>query len=194
MPDRDELDRLIDSELARYGEPRFGLEQRILARVRQEKTPKLGVFGHWQSWVLGGAVTAMALLCLVQVQRTTHRETNLNIARSTNPNHALVSPKTKIPETHIPIPQLQPTAKPTRPVARRSKSIQAPETVQRPKLDVFPAPQPLTDQEQALAAIATAKSDSARENLIASQRELDTPLQISSLAIPPITTPHEGNK
>jgi len=33
MRDRDEVDRLIDSELARYAEARPGLEQRILAQV-----------------------------------------------------------------------------------------------------------------------------------------------------------------
>ncbi len=33
MPERDDLDRLLDSALATYAEPRRGLEKRILARV-----------------------------------------------------------------------------------------------------------------------------------------------------------------
>ena len=36
MPERDELERLIDSELASYAEPRAGLEQRVLARLEAD--------------------------------------------------------------------------------------------------------------------------------------------------------------
>lgn len=193
MPERDNLDRLIDSELARYAEPRTGLEQRILARAESEEMSQPGVFRRWQRWVFTGSAVAVALLFLVLVQRTTHHETDLDIARSTIPNHSPVTSTTAVPDTHIPIPQLQPTEKPTHHVTHRLKSIQALGVVQHPKLDVFPAPQPLTDQEQALVAVATATSDSARENLMASKRQLEAPLQISAIDIPPLIKPDEGN-
>jgi hypothetical protein len=64
----------------------------------------------------------------------------------------------------------------------------------RPKQDVFPLPQPLSPEEQALIAMATAPASSARENLIASQRQLDAPLEIPTINIAPITKPDPGAK
>ena len=63
-----------------------------------------------------------------------------------------------------------------------------------PKLDVFPAPAPLTPEERSLAAVADAGPPPQRDALIESQKNLDTPLNIAALNIPPLAAPGEGNQ
>lgn len=193
MPERDELDCLIDSELARYAEPRAGLEQRILARVDAEVVRRPGLMSRWQAWALvGAAAAAMLLLVAVPV----HRKQGINGAAMTSPNHldpsgTSESPVSNIQATVQPLPH---TEKRTRSAAQVPGGARQIENARHPKLEVFPAPQPLSTQEQALVALATAPSDTARENFIASQRALNAPLQISAIEISPITMPNEGNK
>jgi hypothetical protein len=194
MPERDELDRLIDSALARYGEPRSGLEQRMLARVDDEVARRHGFFRKWQAWALVGAAAA-AILLLVFVQRPAHREASISSATLTSPNREQAegrSPST-VPEVHNQVRHLANTSKTTHPGARKSKPTESTPAA-KPRLDVFPAPQPLSAEERALVEIATEPSDVGRENLIASQRALDAPLQISAIEIPPITSPDAGKK
>jgi hypothetical protein len=191
MPERDELDRLIDGELSRYAEPRAGLEQRILARVDTEAVRRPGLISRWQAWVLVGAAAA-AILLLVTVPRLVHRQQGINNATMTN--HTITANSSESPVPKVPARPLPQTGQRTRNAVRGSGSRKQIENAPLPQLDVFPAPQPLSAQEQALLALATAPSDTARENLIASQRALNAPLQISAIEIPPITMPNEGNK
>jgi len=192
MPERDDLDRLIDSELARYAEPRVGLQQRILARVQAGGTSQPGVFSRWQGWALVGAAAAIALLLSVLVQRTHQRETNVNIAHSTNPKCLPTGSTTETSATQVAGPNSQPEAKPTRSVKYKPKSIQVPKGFQHPKLDVFPAPQPLSEQEESLVRLATELPKAEREKFLSDERRLDTPLEISSIKISPITMPDVG--
>lgn len=195
MPERDELDRLIDSELARYAQPRAGLEHRILARVEAEAVRHSGIIGRWQAWVLVGAAVA-AILLLVTIPRLVHRQPAINSATSTSPNHPHPPSSSESPfsKTQVPIRPLPQTAKRTHNAGPSDGTTKQEEKPDVRKLGVFPAPQPLSAQEQSLVALATASSDAARENLIASQRALNAPLQISAIEIPPINTPDEGRK
>ena len=196
MPERDELDHLIDSELARYAEPRPGLEQRILARVDAEAIRHPGTISRWRAWVIVGAVVASAILLLVTVPQLVHRQPAMNSATSTSPNHPHPPSSSENPSSKIQVPirPLPQTAKRTQNAVGSDGTTKQEEKPPVPKLGVFPAPQPLSDQEQALVALATAPSDAARENLIASQHAMNAPLEISAIEIPPITMPVEGNK
>lgn len=195
MPERDDLDRLIDSELARYAEPRPGLEQRVLSRVETEEANRSNwflVLHGSKSWALAGAIAAIVLSLALQTDWIPHRESSTT-ARATTPDHApVVSPESETPEAHRDIQHVTQIAKNTHDALSKSKNIAAPERMRHPKLDVFPALQPLSPEEQALVAIATGPSKDARDNLIASQRQLDAPLQISSIDIAPLSQPNEG--
>jgi hypothetical protein len=63
-----------------------------------------------------------------------------------------------------------------------------------PKLDVFPTPQPLTREEQALVAYVAHAPQAERKSLIEDQRRMDAPLTIEALEIKPLALPEpEGN-
>ena len=190
MPERDELDLLIDSELARYGEPRPGLEQRILATVDAESVGRAWIFRGWRVWVWtsGAAVAAVLLAGIPQLR---HSEVPVTTARATTPDREPVAaPMNTSPE--IPVRHLARAMKGVPGTTRAKAPRKDTEYSQRPKLEVFPAPQPLSAEERALLALATAPSDSGRESLMASQRQSTAPLQISAIQILPITMPEEG--
>lgn len=191
MPERDELDRLIDSELARYAEPRVGLEQRILARIEAESSRRSWLLSRWRLWALAGAVVAIVLLG-VSVPRVLHRETDVNTARAASPDHErIASTKGVTPEVHVQFRALPQIAK-RHHVEGRSIPTEVAANARHPKLDVFPSPQPLSAQERALLALATQSPDTERETLLANQRRQDSPLDIAAIRIPPITLPDEG--
>lgn len=194
MPERDDLDRLIDSELAHYAEPRPGLEQRILARVDAASSTRSSLSHAWRQWALVGAI-AIALVLSFSIPRFMHRETSTPTAHLAIPERApAAEAKAVAPEPNAQFRPSPEAANTAHHVARAPRSNRIPEKTRHPRLDIFPAPQPLSPQEQTLVAIATAQSASARESLMASQQRLDAPLQISAIEIPPITAPDEGGK
>lgn len=192
MPERDELDRLIDSELARYAEPRVGLEQRIVAHIAAQGSNRSSFLRMWQRWALGGSVTA-AIVLTFGIRLVTHHETSVNTAGVARPSRQFKATAT-VPDTQAQPAHSKQSPKRVQNITRRPKPFEVAPRRQYPKLDIFPAPQPLSEQEQALVVIATAKSDSARENLLDSQRHLNAPLQISAIDIPPLTKSEDGTK
>ena len=197
MPERDELDRLIDSELARYAEPRAGLEQRILARVEADAVRRPGIPGRWQRWVLAGAMATMAIAAVfVSTSRqSTPNETSATTARTMRPRPApITTAKEPVPEIHVQVRPLPRVAKMQHSGIRIPVQTAGANRSRYPKLDVFPAPQPLSEEEQALVAIATTPAATARENLMASQSQVGAPLQIAAIDIQPIATPSDGRK
>jgi hypothetical protein len=194
MPERDELDRLIDSELARYAEPRTGLEQRVLASVDAASSARSPFFRAWQRWALAAAIAAAVVLSIA-IPDFIYRKTSTTTAHVAIPEHAPAARAKEITsESEVQFRPVPKVANTTHHIARASKPNHIAEKTTRPRLDIFPAPHPLSPEEQALVAIATARSDSARESLMASQRAMNAPLQISAIEIPPITMPNEGNK
>ena len=190
MPERDDLDMLIDSALSTYAEPRPGIEQRILAHIEAVSSTQSGICRGWRLWVLAGAL-AMAVVLLVGIPRLMHREVSVTTARATVPDRGPVAvPKNAIPQ--VPVRHLPRVVKSVLGTAQTKGSTKNTEYSQRPKLDVFPASQPLSTQERALVALATVPSASGRESLMAKQRQLDEPLEISAIQIAPITMPDEG--
>jgi hypothetical protein len=194
MHEKDHLDRMLESSLSSYGDPGVdsGLAERVLARVSNERAPHQSA-PIWRSrLVLWAALPAAACLLLSLVLwkhsgPVTHPSGGF--AESASSNHS-----SKVPgfeNVRPPAPKTVP--KTTTRILHRTFAKVA-DSAARPKQDVFPLPQPLSPEEQALIAMATAPASSARENLIASQRQLDAPLEIPTINIAPITKPDPGAK
>jgi len=181
MPEHDELDRLLDSALATYADPGpgSGLEERVLAALAQHSLPVSRPRRRRIPWLIAIPVAA----CVVGVW--------LAIPKSVHP--PVSGPQ--IAERHQPanaIPFASHPAQPQRKSAHRSRSFDRPapaliaRAVPAPKLDVFPAPRPLTAEEQVLVSAVTGGSKAEREALLESQKPLDSPLDIAALNIPPL--------
>ena len=192
MPERDDLDRLLDSALATYAEPRGGLEKRALARVmtRVDEEHSVGPAPRrrWLVWAVAISLTACIALYV-----------SISVVRQPHANKVQPAPK----HEQASLPPLQTAPQKTLHAVGPSKARAAAEVIQhpnttaataaapKPKLDVFPAPQPLSAQEQALIALAKQSPELRREALARAQQD-DTPLRISEIQIPPILPPDEG--
>jgi hypothetical protein len=58
-----------------------------------------------------------------------------------------------------------------------------------PKQEVFPAPTPLTPQEQALAALATRNPGNISQAVAEAQKQPIEPLEIAAIQIQPLNPP-----
>lgn len=139
------LDDPIDAALAKYaaGEPRAGLEERILAHLRaQGKTSTSMAWWPWAGIV--AAAILIATLWLWKLERP--REERMvghqpDLQQATQPLPAAPSAVPKIEQPGV------------RVSVRRSRQHIAGETTAmavEPKLDQFPSPQPLTPEEKML--------------------------------------------
>jgi hypothetical protein len=130
------IDEQLDAALKAYGaaEPRAGLEGRILANLRAERGR--AVRPHWQWWPALVAVAVMLLMGAALVMRM-HRQT---------------SPFAVGNQPAVPAARESPKVREARVVAAahpRSRANRAVASV--PKLEQFPSPQPLSEQEEQLA-------------------------------------------
>ncbi len=220
MPEKDELDLLLDSALATYADPGpdSGLEQRVLAGLEaaRKSGERSGGFAgrrRWLPWII--AVPAAAGLLILWLS-------NARIVRvpATQPPSALQANRSQpsspgsssTPQQERPsgakarnafrvgtarlksCPDTKPMRAPgacaaTQPAVSPESQIA---NAALPKLDVFPTPAPLSAEERTLVAVADAGPPPQREALIVSQKNLDTPLNIAALNIPPLAAPGEG--
>ncbi|HYA62189.1 MAG TPA: hypothetical protein VED66_03250 [Candidatus Sulfotelmatobacter sp.] len=169
---RDDLDRVLDAALAKYAalEPRAGLEQRILAGLRTAPQSAVRV---WWSWAPAAGAAAVVIVAMALAWRS----------GTTRPPEITKHPQAGAPT--VPAgPQIaqhdgnfvgRPTNGSVRKAAPRWPT--AAEVVAAvPRLDVFPSPQPPSDEELALAryvrnfpadarVVAEAQANSEREVL-----------------------------
>lgn len=137
MNEREErLERMLDAALAEYGaaEPLAGLEERVLGRLGDENPAR-----PWWMW---GAVAAAAAVMLVALLLMLRSEPRSAPVVSKNPPGAVPAP--------APVPQ------PTPQLAKAPKAQPRPRVVYTvaqdlPKRDVFPTPEPPSEQELLLA-------------------------------------------
>ena len=146
---QDEFDRMLDAALAKYAavETRTGLEERVLANLRAEQAR---VPDHaWWRW---SAIAAVAAVIVVAMALS---------LRSHKPSHPVVA---NHPPTPIQAPKERGTeilsiahrsgTRPARPSTGRKPEIRPspPEVAiaRAPKLEQFPSPQPLSEQEKLL--------------------------------------------
>ena len=190
MPDdRDKLDRLLDSALANYADPGpdSGLEKRILNRVVAEAAPEPR--RRWMAWAIALPVAAVVLLFVLLSHPGANRQPGTPqanvvqrpVAPSIDAANRLSGRPSPIRRSETPLHE---------PHLRR-KTLAA-KSAPLPKLDVFPTPQPLSPEEQALVNFAARATKSEREALVAAQRETDTPLSISAIEIKPLEPPASG--
>jgi len=174
------LDDLLDAGLARYGSatPRPGLEARVLANLRAERERRSWLV--WAGWLATGAVAA---LIVVGVFNLTRRPT-----RPVPPPS--VATRQTAPPTVAAVPPAEGAgeSRPIRPVSGK----RIPRTFiytmrQEVRLDVFPSPQPLTEQEKLLVQYVR---QTPAEALAATPTEstLIPELEIKPLEIAPLDT------
>jgi hypothetical protein len=147
-PKADRLDHDLDAALASYAavEPRAGIEQRILANLRAEQ--EHASVRSWWRWpamsAISVAVVVAALLLASKFGKPVPRLTAHHVPAITLPvaeSHTSVNNR---PGDGT-VPALR--KKPMRMGYRREN-----ENASAPKLDVFPSPQPLSEQEKMLVA------------------------------------------
>ena len=140
-----EVDTLLDAGLARYSsaEPRPGLENRILAGLRAQPQPS-----RWLDWRRAGALAtaAVALVIVILFFRQPPPPMPPQTATS-RPAPVAPAPPTPTP----PVAQPPRTAKASAP---RSLSPVQQARVESPRLETFPAPAPLSEQERLLLLFA----------------------------------------
>jgi len=143
----DLLEHELDAALAKYSmvEPRSGLEARLLAKLRAERE-RAPIHDHWR-WPVVGAVTAVGLmLALFLSSRTKQSQVGETVAHNaTEATREL--PKGKVANPHLlsqPVASV-PTAVGKRP--RYSTAI----VPTAPRVEQFPSPRPLSEQEEILA-------------------------------------------
>jgi len=141
----DELDRTIDAALAKFAsaEARDGLEERILANLRTADTQSAQRM--WRHWGFTAALTA-ALIVAAAVEWRWNQPKLPPVAMHPPPlKQAPVPDLANRDENSAPRRRSMPHRRPRRSPERAI-------VVAGPKLDVFPSPLPLSEQEKILAA------------------------------------------
>jgi hypothetical protein len=188
MDDRDRnqfVDELLDATLARYrgAEPRLGLEERVLTRLRSEQQPQ-----PWLGWTwrLAAGVVVFAI-----VLATAHWARRMVFAPGT-PARISGSSPTEPSKSATSASILQPDA--TKPVAshtaRRIKSRSMRQVALRrvmaePRQDIFPSPAPLSKEERLLLSYMKLGPPPASMGLHKGSEEIEE-IQIPPLEIAPL--------
>ncbi len=200
MPERDgsermqspnsySLDELIRSSIATYGEPapNSELAQRILLRIAAEAGPVAR--RRWLPWAVAVPIAACLIAFFVLFEsRPLHTPANLtDHARVAAPlvnNIAPAAPDQSQRENRKRLSRRD-VQQHLAPVLAKAQPL--------PKLDVFPTPQPLTPEEQALVQFAARAPAAERKALLEEQKQPDAPLTIAAIKIQPIELPELGN-
>ncbi len=163
----DEFDALIGGALGEYSqpEPLGGLEERVLNRVRAEGEVRRRPW--WMRWGWVVPVVACAVLALVFLRP---------VPRVAPPQIVAVTPAP-------PKPVLREAAPAPRPVTQRKQVRRVPRPA-LPKLEQFPAPAPLTEEERALLALAKQGEPAHAAFLDLEKRK--EPITVQALKIEPL--------
>ncbi len=146
-PHPNDLDHLLDTALAKYAavEPRMGLEERIMAHLQADA---------WQpsrrSWLQWGLATALAVIAVVAVLAWRSSRSQHPVIAD-HPPAVIQSPS--IQKTNSGPPPTSEVAVAKHAAARKSavRPAVSETATAHPKLDQFPSPQPLSQEEIALA-------------------------------------------
>lgn len=143
---RDELDLILDNALAKYAavEPRSGLEERILSHLNSPGTIATGV--AWWRWA---GTFAAAFVVMILVLWGVEKYNPQRMAR--RPAGSQEQTPSQVVTNHAPVIPVRPIAPVRVRTARKHTSTQPVVVAAGPKLDQFPSPQPLSEEELALA-------------------------------------------
>ncbi|MGO9073373.1 MAG: hypothetical protein ACLQEI_04350 [Terriglobales bacterium] len=147
-----EIDQWLESALSQYGkaEPRGGLESRVLANLRAERN-RIASAHRWR-WALGTAAALAVVMAVVWVGQR---------GREKNPARAAGAPTTIHRQAARVVSPPEPAAlvnHPAREVTqgrRLHRPMRALAAARMPKLEQFPSPQPLSEQEKILVSYVT---------------------------------------
>jgi len=184
-----ELDALIRSSIATYGQPapNSELAKRILIRIAAE--PEQAATRRWLPWAIALPVAACLITIFMLFEtRPVHAPAGLtNRAQIPAQLHDNIAPG----EPH----QTQHENKKTlvQPELRPRLAMADSKTQPLPKLDVFPTPQPLTPEERALVQFVAHAPAAERKALLEEKEQPDAPLTIAAIKIQPIEMPELGN-
>ena len=187
--DGDPLERELDAALAKYAaiEPRAGIEQRILANLRAEH--KRSSVRSWWGWpAMGGLSVAVVVVALLLASEFWNPAPNLTAHQSPTAafpaEHKTIAGVGSLRGAASPATELGTASGQRRPRGAHLHSREA-ESAVGPKLDVFPSPQPLSEQEKMLVAyvaqhsqqaalIARARTEELKEDLAMETAEQNT--------------------
>jgi len=168
-PKHDDLDRALDAALARYAavEPRPGLEGRVLAHLntREVRSPHFG----WWRWGVAAVAVAAIVLAFTVAWRPGRRY--LPVAG----REPVTIPK-QVPSV-VSVTKENSVGSPAqRPMTKAGGRGHLANVKPHPKLEQFPSPQPLSEEEVALVRYVRNFPEEAR--LIAhAQEEFDIQTQ-----------------
>jgi len=148
--DKDALDRELDAALAKYAavEPRAGLEARVLANLRTEQARS--PIGLGQRWSVAATLAAVIIVAL-SLAGTLIKSAPVvleNRPSTTTPGPRQSGIQVAANRQENAVRPDGPNAAQKRPGHRAQPSVVK---AAQPKLDQFPSPQPLTEQEKILA-------------------------------------------
>src|SRR6185437_7681488 len=133
-----QLDQLLDSMLSQYAaeEPRPGLETRVLARIAESRHE--GKVNVWRWLLLGAGAAAIAAVVIALLVPTYSRPRPMapTISQS-QPQKSSIQARLANPGNRVPV-QI---------VAHRKSLIHRARAVEV-RQDVFPSPEPLSEQEK----------------------------------------------
>jgi len=196
MREKDELDLLLDSALSSYADRHAvsGLEGRIMERLSAAGELRLEVKSsprrRWLLWVIASPVAACLLFLMFTIERATQPEHPQQKSEKTEHRQANRKVESGPASTRLRGPSHQTKA----PAIAASHSVVSvlSKSAPHPKLDVFPAPQPLTPEEQALYAFATQVPEKQRQAILNAQKNLNAPLDVAAIRIPPLEMSDES--
>ena len=168
----DDLDILLDAGLAKYvaGEPRGGLEDRIFANLRAEQ--QLPAVHPWWKWGLA-AIAVIVVVAVTLVFRSEKRSQPVSVKQTPDTTKSISNRETKIANREGITTPKRPAPRPMH--AHPNAPVLEGTSTPTPKLDQFPSPQPLTEEEKMLlgyiehnpehaALMAEARMDSLRQD------------------------------
>jgi hypothetical protein len=148
--DNDRFDQWLDSALKEYGNvhPRVGLESRIVNSL--EARGRLVIRRRWTLGIVATAATVLALTIWVG----SPRHSGGRIAYSAG---ASIGTRPKRHELAMAQPSLvnTPRRRARHQLGKSPRTVNRVLTTKEPRLEQFPSPRPLSEQEQLLAAYVT---------------------------------------
>lgn len=184
--ERDALDRDLDAGLAKYvtAEPRPGLEERIMAGLRAERDPVASPSG-WAWPAVAAASFALIIAAALLAWMGARPDLATHHPAITAPRAAGAQVATN-GQTHSDGPAAPERAK--RPV-RRARHHEI-ESVATPKLNVFPSPRPLSNEERLLVRyVQEFPQEAVTMAKMQTESEMEVERQISNQ--PPAPTPDQ---
>lgn len=187
--EQDTIDERIDAELRRYAEaPQFSEPRVALARVRALAEQQLEPRWNIWMWVVPSSLMAVLIAVVVVWALRIPRTPQIawvpkapGVANVEAPAHSEPTPKT------IAGPSTRDSNRCCgEPHGAAIRTLAQDEAPALPKQEVFPTPQPLSQEEQALVAFAVQAPPDVTRQVIEAQKHLGDPIQIAALTIRPL--------